>query len=454
MKRIIFILGLSLLAVSCIGRFRSPKVTVADSYTFGKHFNTDTININTEWWRTFGDTTLDRLIATAIVHNQSAAQAYLKVKQARLEIGAVRSEFAPAFNLGAIGGAEYEHLTKTVQKYSVTPSMSWEVSLFGGGSYAVKAAKAEYSSSLWSARGVRLELASEVATAYFTLLQYNEMLRISRESYNLRLQLTAITDSMYRHGMSSAVDYQQALSLTATTAADIPMYERAVSETSMTLATLIGINPEQADTTLFIRSLLNASLPENVPVGLPSQLLRRRPDIMQAYYECAMAHAKMGSARAAQFPSIELTADGGVAASTLKGLTGANPWIWNAELSIAEPLLYMGRLNRNYKIAKYGLQEADLEYRAVCIEAFKEVEESLDAIETYKQQVTEYASFVNANAKIQTLTRNLYLDGMSSYLELIDAERTLYSSQLECVQLAAQQYINYVTLYKALGGGW
>lgn len=453
MKKII-IIAAALVLASCVGRFRSPKVDTPDKYACQKGFNTDTVNINAEWWRNFGDTTLNRLIAVALLHNQDAAEAYLKVQQAKYEIGNARSEYAPGFEIEASGGAEYEHATKIVQKYTVEPSVSWEISLFGAGRYATGQAKAEYEASLWNYRGVRLSLAAQVATVYFTLLQYAEMLEITRASYALRLRLTAITDSLYKYGMSSALDYRQAVSLTATAAADIPMYERALSDTAMTLDVLLGQNPKHADSTLWQRRLSDNVLPIDIPVGLPSALLERRPDMMQAYAECQQAHSAMGSARAAQFPSISLTGAGGIAASTLKGLTSANPFVWSAELSIAEPLLYMGRLRRNFKIAKLSTEQATLAYRATYIEALEDVESSLDAITTYGVQIREYADFVRANRTILTLTRRLYLDGMTDYLELIDAERTLYSSQQEYIQLVAQQYSNYVALYKALGGGW
>lgn len=453
MKQIIYLLITALFA-ACTPKFYPPQVTAPEAYIYGDGFSRDTSGVGVEWWRQFGDTTLNRLISSALANNPDLAAAASRVEQARANLKVVRAQYLPQVGIGVQAEGEYTPQTKIVQSYAVEPSLSWEVSLFGALRNAKRGAKAQIAASEWALRGVRLSLAAEVATTYFTLLEYERDLAIARQSYELRRQSAALIDSMFRYGMSDGVALSQAKSLVYTAESDIPLYTRAVEQTRLTLDLLLGQNPQRVDRIGSGTRLLSDYRPTEIPVGLPSELLRRRPDVMEARYNVLQAAANAGVARGARFPSITLTAKGGIASATLKGLTAANPWAWDALGSITEPIFAFGRLKRAEQAAMEQYNQSARTYEQTVLTAFSDVEKSLVAITTYRHQAARYAELVAANDRIAMMTQALYRSGMSNYLDVIDAQRELYDSQMQLTNLIAQQSINYVTLCKALGGGW
>ena len=259
---------------------------------------------------------------------------------------------------------------------------------------------------------------------------------------------------MFRYGMSDGVALEQARSLVYTAEADIPQYERAVKQTRLSLDILLGETPQAADSTGAGLRLLVDRHPADIPVGLPSELLERRPDIMEARYDMLRAAAEAGVARGARFPSIALTAKGGIASNSIKSLTAANPWAWDALGSLTQPLFAFGKLRRSELAAMERYTQAAKTYEQTVLTAFADVEKALVAIATYRGQAERYCELVVSNDRIATMTQALYRSGLSDYLDVIDAQRSLYQSQMGLVNLVAQQYINYVNLCKALGGGW
>lgn len=453
MKRIAPFLIAGLLC-ACAPRLLPPQTQTPDRYVYGEGFSADTAVLHPAWWELFGDTTLNCLVERALANNRDLAAAVSRVEQARANLAVTRAQFLPQIGAGVEAEGEYTPRTKIVQSYAVEPTLQWEISLFGALRNADRAARAEIAASVWALRGVQLSLAAEVATAYFTLLEYERDLTIARRSYALRRESAALIDSMFRYGMSDGVALQQARSLVYTAEADIPLYRRAVEQTWLSLKVLLGETPGKAELDGAGLRLLADYHPADIPVGLPSELLTRRPDIMQARFELLRAAANAGAARSARFPSIVLTAKGGVASNSIKGLTSANPWAWDAVGSLTQPIFAFGRLRRSEQIAVEQYNEAARNYEQTVLEAFADVEKALVAITTYSTQAKRYSDLVMANDKIATMTQALYRSGMSGYLDVIDAERNLYQSQMEYVNLVAQQYINYVTLCKALGGGW
>lgn len=439
---------------ACTPRFYPPRVSVPDDYIYGRGFSEDTTRFGPEWWTLFGDTVLNNLVARALDNNRDVAVAASRVEEARLNLKSVRAQYLPQVGLGVTAEGEYTPATKIVQSYAVEPSLSWEVALFGQLRNAKRAAKAQIASSEWALRGVRLALAAEVATTYFTLLEYERDLAIARQSCALRRESAALIDSMFRYGMSDGVALEQAWSLVYTAEADIPQYCRAVEQTWLSMGILLGETPSRARLSGAGLRLLTDYRPADIPVGLPSELLKRRPDIRQAHFNMLQAAAQAGQARSARFPSISLTAKGGVASSSIKGLTAANPWAWDALGSVAEPIFGFGKLRNAEHAAMAAYTQSAKTYEQTVLTAFADVEKALVAIATYRSQTERTGELVLSNDRIATMTRALYRSGLSDYLDVIDAERSLYQSQMSHVNLVVQQYINYVTLCKALGGGW
>lgn len=449
-----YILGPVLLFTACMPKLYPPQVTVPDHYVYAAGFSQDTVGCGEAWWTLFGDTTLNALVQTALANNRDLAAAVSRVEEVRHNFAVVRAQFLPSVDLGISAEGDYTPQTKIVQEYAIEPSLSWEISLFGAMRHAKEAARAEILASEWALRGVQLAVAAEVATTYFTLLQYERDLSIARRSFALRQESAALIDSMFRYGMSNGVALEQAKSLVYTAAADIPLYIRAVEQTQLSLNTLLGQPPHYVNNAGAGLNLLTDYLPHEVPVGLPSELLRRRPDVMQARYTMDQAAAQAGAARSARFPSIVLTGKGGIASNSIKGLTYANPWAWEAAGSLTQPVFAFGNLRRKELAAREAYKQSAHNYEQTVLTAFEDVEAALVSITTYRSQAERYGALVMANDRISTMTQALYRSGMSDYLDVIDAERSLYQSQMQFVNLVAQQYINYVNLFKSLGGGW
>lgn len=435
-------------------KFKSPEVSVPSAYLYDYVSSRGDTVVNLAWWENFGDPTLTGLIRQALDSNRNLAVAASRIEQARLQLRMARAELGPAFGLGRTTGASYEGTPRQViQHYEVQADISWEIDLFGKLRRTAESARAQMLATEQNYRSVMLSLAAEVATTYFNLLQYDMSLRISQETYALRKASQDIIDSMVYYGMSSAVDLEQARSLTATAAAAIPQYERAKVQTEMALSALLGRNPYlfEVDGTRLFTSVL---LPAEVPAGLPSSLLDRRPDIREAYYQVAAATAEVGVAIANRYPTVTLTGDGGVFSSTLKGLFHGNPFGWSAALAITEPIFAWGRNKRAVEVAQEQYKQSVLNYEQSVITALGEVESALEGISTYRSQVHRYRELLRATRATQMLTQELYRNGSNTYLDVLDAERELFSTQISFSEVLAAQLAEYVSLYKALGGGW
>jgi multidrug efflux system outer membrane protein len=259
---------------------------------------------------------------------------------------------------------------------------------------------------------------------------------------------------MVRYGVSTGLELDQAKSLVYTASADVAQYSRALAQAQLSLATLLGETPQPMDEKMLSSELTIEDMPTVIPAGIPSDLLRRRPDIMESYYALQAASARVGIARSNRFPSISITGSGGVFGSTVKELFADGHWKWGATGGLAQPLFNFGSLRNREKMAIVAYKEAVEEFEQTILTALEEVESALVAIATYRTQAEEYAQYVKANGRIAQLTEALYSMGMYDYLDVISTEQTWYESQLQMVNIVAQQYINYANLVMALGDGW
>lgn len=438
----------------CNPKLYPPQVKVPEHYLFDEGFVRDTSGISEEWWKMFGDTALNRLIERSFAANRNLAAAVSRIEEARHNLKIVRAEYLPSFGFGRHAGASYAYPTKIGQSYILEATLNWEISLFGAMRHASDAAKSGIMYSEWAYRGVKLSLAAEVATTYFTLLQYRRDLSIARRSSQLRRESAALIDSMFRRGMITGLNREQAMSLVYTAEADIPLYDRAIKQTMLSLNVLLGETPnveEFADTDTL---LVSGYRTIDIPVGLPSDILHRRPDVMEAYYQMTQAAANVGTARSARFPSLSLTGNGGLSSGDITELFAKKSLVWSAFLSFTEPIFNFGTLKRREMVAREKYRQSVLAYEQAYLEALSDVEKALVSISTYREQTERYEELVRASENVAKMTNALYSSGLSAYLDVIDAERTLYDSQMQFVNLTAQQYINYVNLCKALGGGW
>ena len=447
MRQIVIIFAL--LLVACNPKLQQPTVIVPDKYLYGGYG--DSVVVEKDWWKIFGDTTLNNLITTALASNYDLQSTASKIEEAKANIKVVRSKYLPSFDLGrsATVGQSGGDIS---QQYILEPYMSWEISLFGSLRATTATAKANVEYAEWQYEGVKLSLVSEVATTYFTLLQYQRNLNTARQSFYLR-QTAVLVDSLYVHGMATKLNREQAYSLLYTAQADIPLYERAVAQTKLSLNLLLGQQPKSMDYIPADNIISTKYIPIAIPVGLPSDLLYRRPDVMSSYATLKSAAATAKLARIERFPTLSLTGEGGLVSGDITKLFSKGSWVWNAMLSLVQPLYHFGALRSGEKVAVEQYNQALIAYRQSFLTALSDVETALVAISTYRLQLEYYQSLVAANDDINRLTNQLYLNGLSAYLDVIDAERTLYNSQMEYSNLIASQCINYINLCKALGGG-
>ncbi|MBE6181168.1 MAG: efflux transporter outer membrane subunit [Rikenellaceae bacterium] len=449
----LFVLA-ALLLSACMPRLFPPQVAIHDHYIYAENFSQDTLSIDSCWWHLFGDSTLDSLIDRALANNRNLAIAASRVQEVRAERVVSRAQYLPQIGVGLSAQGNRTKTTGLEQSYSLEPSLSWEVSLFGALRHTERGARAQIESAEWAWRSMRLSVAAEVATTYFTLLEYERDLFLARRSTTLRRESAALIDSMFRYGMSDGVALAQARSLVHSAESDIPRYERAIEQTRLSLFVLLGETPRPAVLQGSGKPLLSDHRPVDIPVGLPAQLLMRRPDIRESRANLLVAATKVGIAHSARFPAITLTAQGGVASTSLKGLTAVDPWAWSSMGKLVEPVFAFGKLKRAEQASVERYKQAALAYEQTVLTALSDVEAALVSIDFYRLQTIQYSQLVAENDRIATMTQALYRNGFSDYLSVIDAQRELYDSQMQLVNLIAQQYINYINLCKALGGGW
>ena len=457
MRRIPYIILLVTLVITgCNPRLATPQLVTHKEYLFGRNFSSDSIELGNDWWQMFGDTTLNRLVSRAIAQNKNIEIAASRIEEARHNLVVTRSTYWPSISGAISAEGKYESATDNIaQSYKILPQASWELPLFGSLRHATKGAKATINYEVWQYQGVRLALEAEVATTYFTLLQYRQDLNIAKRSSELRREMVSLVDSLYRYGFASGVNLEQAQSLLYTAEADIPLYEKAISQTLLSLATLTGDSPEAligigADGS---KAITNDYQPYDIAIGIPSDLLHRRPDLMSAYYTMQHSAANVGLARSARLPSITISLYGGTATDKISNLFSSKGWVADALASLAQPIYNFGGLRRRELAAREAYKQSMLAYEQCYIEALSDVESALVAITSSREELLRYAGLVKSYRNIAIMTYALYRNGQSGYLDVIDAERSLYSSQMQFENLVAQQYINYINLCKALGGG-
>lgn len=455
MRNIPYIL-LVIALCSCNPRLTTPQLVHQKEYLYGDEFLHDSMALEEKWWQIFGDTTLNRLVERSLAANKNIEIAVSRVEEARHNLIVARSTYWPS--IGRTVSAEGKYTSsnnKIAQSYDTPLQVSWEIPLFGSLRHATTGAAAAIKYEIWQLRGVQLALEAEVATTYFTLLQYRQDLAIAKHSSDLRREMVALVDSLYHYGFASGVNLEQAQSLLYTAEADIPLYEKAIAQTLLSLATLTGDRPESlqwigAESN---RAVMEDYRPYDIAIGVPSDLLHRRPDVMAAYYNAQQSAANVGLARAARLPSFNISLSGGSASSKIGKLFSGKSWVIDALGSLALPLYNFGGLRHREFAAREAYRQSLLAYEQSYIEALSDVESALVALSTTRTELQRYAELVESYRNISIQTYALYRSGMSDYLDVIDAERSLYSAQMEFENLVAQQYINYITLCKALGGG-
>jgi multidrug efflux system outer membrane protein len=433
-------------------KFQKPEMDVPEQYR-AAGVPADSI-LNLKWWDLFDDPVLDSLVATALENNNNLLIAASRVEEARAALGFTKADMYP--RLDVQGGASRGNFTAGMQlpeennNFFMAPVLSWEIDFWGKFRRANESAKAQFLASEYGLRTVQIGLIAEVVSTYFQLLDYQQRLRISRSTLESRMESLDIIQKRFNKGIIPEIDLNQAQIQKEIALAAIPVHERLIVKTENGLSVLLGQLPHEIKVGIRLRQ---QTVPPNIPAGLPSQLIERRPDILQAQYQVKAQNAKIGVAQAMRLPSISLTGILGFASNDLSTLTDGDP-AWSVSGSLFGPIFNFNKNVRRVEIEEERTRQALYNYEDVVLTAFREVEDALTEVRTYREQVESVVRKLDAARNAAVLSRERYDKGVTSFLEVLETERTLFDVELELSQLRQQYLTAYVKLYKALGGGW
>lgn len=407
--------------------------------------------VDQRWWSVFGDPVLTRLVDTALARNSDIAIAAARVEEARANEELARSQLLPALNAG-IGFSEARSigaLGRATEARGVQPifQAAYEIDLFGRIRNQVAAARQQTLSSAAARDAAALAVASAVASGYITLRALDARREIVVATIGSRAEALRLARSRARSGYTSDLEYRQAEAEYEGTAQLLPQADLAIARQEHALSVLLGDNPRPIERGLALAALR----PPPIPAGLPADLLRRRPDLAQAEFGLAASDRSLDAARAQFLPSISLTGSAGLTLSSAL----ANPvGIWSLGASILAPLFEGGRLTANVQGATARRDQAAFAYRRAALTAFREVEDSFAAVALLTAQRGRLEAQRTALAETLRHATNRYRAGYATYLEQLDAQRTLLAVELSLVQLRADQLNALVALHQAMGGGW
>jgi multidrug efflux system outer membrane protein len=460
MRRALSSLGLVALlgtsgCMSLIPEYQRPAAPVPAAYPVEAQSATAgaAAAADIDWQAYFADPRLKRLIEIALANNRDLRIAVLNIEQARATYQVKRADELPTVGAGLQASRQAGSTGGLVNTYSVGLAVtSYELDFFGRVRSLSQAALAQYLATDESRKTVQIALIASVANGYLNLLADDELLRVTRDTLTTREDSFKLTKLKFDNGAASELDFRQAESLLegARVTLASTLRQRALDENALVL--LLGqALPAELPAAL---PLANQQVSAELPAGLPSDLLARRPDVRSAEQQLISANANIGAARAAFFPKITLTANAGTASTELSGLFKGGTWAVTGTAQLLQTVFDAGRNQANLDIAKVNREIAVAQYEKAIQTAFREVADSLAGRATLGEQLRAQLAQRNAAEVSFKLADLRYRNGAASYLDVLDAQRTLFTAQQATVQVQAQQVQNLVTLYKVLGGGW
>ena len=453
-KTSVIILFGAMCVVSCkVGpNYVEPEDTTPVDFRYSAK-KTDSI-INFKWWEIFNDPTLDTLVKIALRENKNLLIAASRIEQARANYKFNKADMGPKIGIQANAGISNQlfgiPLDNNLETYGAAATFNWELDFWGKFRRGNEAAQAELMASFYGKRAVEIALISEVATNYFQLLDYKTRLEISESTLALRDSTLQIIQARFDEGYTHIIDVNQAEIQKAITEVSIPVFQRSIAFTENNLSVLLGRNP---DTILTIKDLIDYKIPDSIPDGIPSELLARRPDIMQSAELYRAQNARIGVAQAMRFPSISLTGLLGVGSNELSTLL-SNGLGWSAGASLLGPLFEWGKNARRVDIEREIARQSLFTYENTVLNALLEVDNSLIALQTLRDELAANERKYYAASNASSLSRQRYYQGVTSYLEVIENQRQEFDARLSYAENYQRLLTGYINLYKSLGGGW
>jgi len=407
------------------------------------------------WWQVFQDPQLQELIRTALKQNYDLQLATERINAARAQVAVTRSSQFPQVqgNGDFSGGKEHNFQTK-FNFLTLTADAAFQLDFFGKLRRATEAARAELLATEDARQTVILTLVSDVASDYFALLQLDLQLQITHDTVNTQIDSVKLTRLRLERGVATKLDVLQAQQVLDTANAQIPDLERQIAQEENAISILLGNYPQAVPRG---RPLVQQLLPPEVPPGMPSSLLERRPDIREAEQILVAANAEIGVAKAEFFPQISLTGPGGGAlgrSSAFSSLMSTQLGIWSYGAQVSQPIFTAGALRGNLRLAESQHQQALIAYRQTIQRAFGDVSDALVGYEKFHQVRLRQEDSVKDLQESVRLSQMRYAGGTTTYLEVLDGQRSLFSAEVTLAEARGAEFESLVQLYRALGGGW
>ncbi len=409
-----------------------------------------------KWWEVFQDQQLQDLIRTALQHNYDVRIAATRILEAQAQVGITRADQLPTISGGVEAVNQRSARTKFFPAFETSSnqvdlSLAWELDFWGKYRRATESARANLLATQWARQAVISTLVSDVAAAYFQLRELDLELEISRRTLASRRDSLQLTQTLASGGATSMLDVRQAEQLVFTAAEAIPDLERRIEQQENFLSILLGNNP--GPITRGTKLTEQPHAPE-IPAGLPSSLLERRPDIRQAEAQLIAANAQIGVAKAAYFPQITLTASGGYQSSALTSLFTGPAGLWNFGGSLVQPIFTGGRIRSNVKFTEARQQEAALIYQQTIQQAFRGVSDALVEYRKDREFGEQQEQLTFSAQDAARLSETRYRGGATSYLEVLTNETNYFDAELGLAQAQLNELLGLVRIYRNLGGGW
>ena len=463
MRRAAFALALAASACTVGPNYKRPVAQLPEAYRAAAPTGAlaaDQPSLGDQkWWEVFQDEQLQELIRTALRQNFDVRIAAARVAEAQARLGITRADHFPQVDGSALTQRERISASSVplpVQAFErnvfqVGASTSWEVDFWGRFRRATEAARATLAATEWGRRAVVTSLVAEVAEAYFTLRAIDLNLDISRQTLASRQESLRLTQVRAAGGVASELDVRQAEQLVFGASATIVDLQRQAEQQENLISLLQGDNPGAVPRG---RTLTDQPLIPQVPTGVPSALLERRPDIVEAEQTLVAAYANIGVARANYFPEVSLTGSGGFQSAALSALLTGPATFFTAGASLLQPVFTAGRTRSQVELAEGRRDEVLLAYQQTILQSLRDVSDALIAYRRNREFRDQQQLLTRSAGDALRLTTVRYQGGASSYLEVLDADTRLFAAQLVLAQAQLDELLAIVQIYRALGGGW
>jgi len=436
--------------------YTKPAVDVPEEWRYQYTETGAESIVNKLWWEQFNDPELDWLVHKALLYNLDVRQAAARVEEFAARVDIARSGYYPQIGYGAQGGRRETSGEgqlggqNTFNEYSVGVNVGWELDVWGKIARATEAARANLLAEEESRRTIILTLVSSVATSYVRLRALDRQLVIARRTTESRRETVELFQLKFDGGLISELEVAQVKSEYQQALVSIPTFERQITLAENSLSILIGENPRAIKRGSDIDQLR----PPNVPQGVPSELLERRPDIRLAEQDLVAANAQIGVAKAQYYPSISLTGLLGFASSALSDLFSSNARQWALAADATGPIFSGGQLSGQVRVSEAIQKQALAAYLFTVQNAFREVDDSLTSVQKYREELIAQKGRVDSLQQYADFAQLRYDEGQVSYLEVLDATRRLFDAKLAYTDNQSNVYASLIGVYKAMGGGW